>query len=138
MDNLEHWVRAITEEFYELVYRDEWLKLVFTIDQKTITAQQIDFMVVVLGGEKRYTGKGPADAHPHIFVDEEMWERRKALLVEAMRKVGSPEDLNARWPKIDNAFKLHIVMTDPAECKKRFFSDDLVVVPNPSEKSRAA
>jgi truncated hemoglobin YjbI len=45
MENLESWVKRVTEEFYELVYADEWLKHVFTIDQKVITSQQVDFMV---------------------------------------------------------------------------------------------
>ncbi len=138
MDDLEQWVRKITEEFYELVYQDEWLKLVFTIDQKIITAQQIDFMVGALGGEKRYGGKGPGEAHPHIFVDEEMWERRTELLLKAMTKVGAPEDITARWLKVDNAFKRHIVMKDPSECRKRYFSDEIIIVPNPRRRSRAA
>ncbi len=132
--DLESWVRIITEEFYELVYADEWLKQVFTIDQKVITSQQIDFMVGALGGEKRYGGKSPGDAHPHIFIDSEMWDLRESLLMKAMKKVGSPEELNARWIKIDLAFKRHIVMRDPSECQKRFFSDEVIVVPNQSRK----
>jgi truncated hemoglobin YjbI len=130
-ENLEYWVKKITEEFYELVYQDDWLKHVFTIDQKVITSQQIDFMVGALGGEKRYGGKSPGDAHPHIFVNEEMWQRREELLLLAMTKVGSPPELNAKWLKIDLAFKRHIVMTNPSECKKRFFSDELIIVPKP-------
>lgn len=131
IENLEYWVKKITEEFYELVYSDDWLKHVFTIDQKVITSQQIDFMVGALGGEKRYGGKSPGEAHPHIFVSEEMWQRREELLQLAMSKVGSPFELNAKWLKIDLAFKRHIVMKDPSECRKRFFSDDLIIVPRP-------
>jgi truncated hemoglobin YjbI len=134
MENLEYWVKRVTEEFYELVYADEWLKHVFTIDQKVITSQQVDFMVGALGGEKRYGGKSPADAHPHIFITEEMWERRESFLNDAMTRVGAPIDLRSRWFKIDLAFKKHIVMKDVSECKKRFFSDDLIVVSNPGKK----
>lgn len=137
IDNLEYWVKLITEEFYELVYADEWFKHVFTIDQKVITSQQIDFMVGALGGEKRYGGKSPGDAHPHIYIDEEMWERREALLQQAMKKVGSPEEINARWLKIDNAFKRLIITKDISEVRKRFFSDDLIIVPNPARKKAA-
>ena len=134
MENLEYWVKRITEEFYELVYNDEWLKHVFTIDQKVITSQQVDFMVAALGGEKRYGGKSPADAHPHIFVTEEMWQRRESLLNDAMIKVGAPQDLRLKWEKIDLAFKRHIVMKDESECKKRYFSDEVIVVPNPMRR----
>lgn len=134
MENLEYWVKRVTEEFYELVYTDEWLKYVFTVDQKVITSQQIDFMIGALGGEKRYGGKSPADAHPHIFVTEEMWERRESLLVDAMTKVGAPSELKSKWLKIDLAFKRHIVMNDPSQCKKRFFSDEIIQVANPFKK----
>lgn len=134
MDNLEYWVKRVTEEFYEIVYADEWLKNVFTIDQKVITSQQVDFMVGALGGEKRYGGKSPADAHPHIYVTEEMWERREGFLIQAMMKVGAPEELRTKWLKIDLAFKRHIVMKNPSECKKRFFSDEIINVENPARK----
>jgi len=134
MENLEYWVKKVTEEFYEIVYADEWLKHVFTIDQKIITSQQIDFMVDALGGERRYGGKSPADAHPHIFVTEEMWNRRESLLNDAMTKVGAPADLRSKWLKIDLAFKKHIVMKDESECRKRFFSDEIIVVYNPAKK----
>ena len=134
MENLEYWVKKVTEEFYELVYADEWLKHVFTIDQKIITSQQIDFMVGALGGEKIYGGKSPADAHPHIYVTEEMWNRREGLLNDAMIKVDAPIELRSKWLKIDLAFKKHIVMKDESECKKRFFSDEIIVVSNPAKK----
>ncbi len=134
MENLEYWVRRITEEFYEMVYADEWFKGIFTIDQKVITSQQIDFMVGALGGERRYGGKSPADAHPHIYITEEMWEKREGLLVQAMISVGAPQELRSKWLKIDLAFKRHIVMKDPSECRKRFFSDELIIVPNPEKK----
>lgn len=129
--NLEYWVRRISEEFYNLVYSDEWLKSVFKIDQKIITNQQIDFMVGALGGEKRYGGKSPGDAHPHIFINNEMWDRREFLLKQAMDKVGSPKNLNEKWLRIDMAFKRFIVMQEPSECKKRFFTDELIIVANP-------
>lgn len=137
MENLEFWVKRITEEFYELVYSDDWLKNVFTIDKEIITNQQIDFMVGALGGEKRYSGKSPADAHPHIFISEKMWERREALLQDAMQKVGAPHEFKQKWLKIDLAFKKHIVMNHPSECRKRFFSDELIIVSDPSEKKIA-
>lgn len=137
IENLEMWVRKITEEFYELVYKDEWLKLVFTIDQKVITNQQIDFMVGALGGEKRYGGKSPGDAHPHIYIDEEMWERRESLLKQAMKNVSSPEEINQKWLKIDQAFKRLIITGDISNVRKRFFSDELIIVPNPARKNAA-
>jgi hemoglobin len=138
INHLEIWVRKITEEFYDLVYQDEWLKLVFKIDQEVITSQQVDFMVGALGGEKRYGGKSPGDAHPHIYIYEEMWERREFLLKEAMKNVNSPEEINRKWLKIDEAFKHLIISSDITEVKKRFFTDEVIIVENPAHKKASA
>ncbi len=138
IDHLEIWVRKITEEFYDLVYQDEWLKLVFTIDQEVITNQQVDFMVGALGGEKRYGGKSPGDAHPHIYIDEQMWMRREFLLRQAMKNIGSPEEINEKWLKIDEAFKRLIISSDISEVKKRFFTDEVIIVENPAHKKALA
>jgi hypothetical protein len=51
-----------------------------------------------------------------------------------MTKVGAPADLRSKWLKIDLAFKKHIVMKDESECRKRFFSDEIIVVYNPAKK----
>jgi truncated hemoglobin YjbI len=132
---LENWIYKTTHEFYELVYRDSWLRDVFrVVDQAFITSQQTDFMLGLLGGPKRFSGRNAKDAHPHIFVDEEMWQYREDLLLKAMEKTGLPQDLRERWLRIDEAFKRSIVMNDPSECKGRFATDELIIVPNPNIK----
>lgn len=134
---LEHWITLATTEFYELVYKDEWLKDVFaSVPQDFITSQQIDFMVSLMGGPKRFSGRHAKDAHPHIYITEEMWEAREGLLKQAFKNVKCPEDLQEKWLKIDEAFKRHIVMTSPAQCEKRYPGDEIIIVPKP--KSRAA
>ncbi len=130
-------VFKVNYEFYELVYNHEWLKHIFVvIEQKIITSQQTDFMVQSFGGPKKYGGRTPDDAHPHIFVDEEMWQLREDLLKEAFVKTRCPEDICERWLKIDNAFKAAIIKKSPDECKKRYTMDEIINVPNP--KKRAA
>ncbi len=133
---MERWIRLVTTEFYEQVYRDEWLKDVFkVVDQKFITEQQVDFMLQAMSGIKRYRGRNPSDAHPHIFVNEEMWRLREKYLVRAFEKLDCPEDIRQRWLKIDEAFKAKIVMTDPAQCRRRFTHDELVIVPDPRKRA---
>jgi hemoglobin len=132
---LENWISRVSHEFYELVYKDQWFKDIFkVIKQEVITSQQIDFMVGAFGGAKRYAGRTPGDAHPHIFIDEETWQYREALLVQAFENVQCPESIRSKWLKIDNAFKKQIVMTDPAQCQKRYFTDEIIIVPNPRRK----
>ncbi len=131
-DDLIHWVTLVTTEFYELVYRDEWLSKVFeSVPKEFITLQQICFMVGLLGGPKKFSGRNAKDAHSHIYVTEEMWKVRENLLVQSFKEMQFPEDLSKLWLKIDEAFKSSIVMTDPSECKKRFTTDELIIVPPP-------
>jgi hemoglobin len=135
---LENWIFKTTHEFYELVYKDEWLKQVFqSIDQAFITSQQTDFMLGLLGGPKRFSGRNAKDAHPHIFINEEMWQHREDLLVTAMDRVGFPTDLREKWLRIDEAFKRSIVMTHPSECRARFTTDEIIIVAKPNAKKAA-
>jgi truncated hemoglobin YjbI len=135
-DQLIHWVTIASKEFYELVYKDEWLSQVFSlVEQNFITKQQTDFMLGLLGGPKLYSGRNASDAHPHIYVDEHMWQVRETLLNMAFDKIDFPDDLRKKWLKIDEAFKRSIVMQDPSQCKKRFTTDQLIIIPPPTKKA---
>lgn len=121
---------TVNNEFYDLVYQDEWFKHIFVvIDQKIITQQQTDFMVQSMGGPKRYGGRSPEDAHPHIYIDEEIWEHREALLKKAFIKRNAPEDIISRWLKIDEAFKKSMIKSSVHQCKKRYQTDEIIYVP---------
>lgn len=135
-NELEHWITLASKEFYELVYKDEWLSIVFKdVSKEFITAQQIDFMLGLFGGPKKYSGRNAKDAHPHIFITEAMWQHREALLKSAFQSVNMPSDLQIQWLKIDEAFKKSIVMKDPSECQKRTPTDELIIVyPPPMKK----
>ncbi len=131
-------VLNVNKAFYDQVYEHEWLKPVFkNIKQEIIETQQTDFIVGALGGPKRYGGRNPQDAHPHIYVDEDMWQLREDMLVKAFEKVNAPAWIRERWLKIDNAFKQAIIKKSPDECKKRYFTDEIIVVPNPKHKKSA-
>lgn len=126
-DQLFSLVKATNKAFYDRVYADAWLKdMFFMITQELIEAQQTDFMVGALGGPKRYSGRSPKDAHPHLFVTEEIWKRREEHLLAAFKEVSLPQDLADRWIRIDESFKRAIVKGSVDECKKRFFTDDII------------
>lgn len=128
-------VLKVNKAFYDRVYKDEWMSQVFAgVEQKFIELQQTDFIVGALGGPKRYSGRAPQDAHPHIFVDEAMWDLREQFLKEALEEVKAPDWLRDRWIKIDNAFKKAIVKKSPQDCKRRFTTDEIINVPNPRKK----
>jgi hemoglobin len=132
-------VSAVNKVFYDKIFKDPWLKEVFRgVDQDIISRQQTDFIVGALGGPKRYGGRSPGDAHPHIFIQEDMWQVRERLLKEAFVETKFPADLQDKWLKIDQAFKHRILKNSVSECKKRYTMDEIIVVPNPDKKKGVA
>lgn len=120
-------VQAINKKFYDLIYADPWLKTMFeVVAQEVIEVQQTDFMVGALGGPIRYCGRSPKDAHPHLYVTEEIWQRREAHLISAFEALNVDPNFSERWLKIDKAFKKAIVKNSVDECTKRFFTDEII------------
>jgi len=137
-DELYQMVFKVSEVFYEKLYNDPWLKDIFKIiKQDIITSQQTDFMVGNLGGPRKYCGRSPSDAHPHIYVDEEMWQLREKYLIEALSETGFPKDLGEKWLRIDQAFKSQIIKSSVSECTKRYKGDEIIFIPNPNSKKAA-
>lgn len=128
-DNLIELVKSINKKFYDLIYADPWLKSMFEIvPQEVIEAQQTDFMVGALGGPKMYCGRSPKDAHPHLYVTEEIWQRRETHLKAAFEALDVDLEFSEKWLKIDEAFKKAIVKNSIDECSKRFFTDDIISI----------
>lgn len=132
-DDLKKYITDATTEFYELVYKDTWFKKIFrNIEQEIITSQQIAFMVGVMGGPKEFCGRAPKDAHPQIWINEEIWDYRETLLKEAFKKVNTPSDIQEKWLKIDEAFKSVIINKGGiTECQGRWKTDPIIYEPMP-------
>ena len=132
-DEIKQYAARVNKVFYDAVFKDPWLSRVFAnVTQQHIEAQQTDFMVAALGGPKRFMGRNPSDAHAHIYITEEMWRLREKHLLAAFAATRFPDDLAKRWISIDEAFKGSIVKASPAECVKRFASDEIINHPNPA------
>lgn len=135
---LKEQLYRVNKAFYDRVYKDPWMSKIFrNITQEFITSQQTDFMLGAFGGPKNYAGRSPQDAHPHIFVDQEMWDLREKYLKEAMIEVGFPQDLSEKWIKIDEAFKKSILKNSVSDCTKRFTTDEIIYEPSPYKKKSA-
>ncbi len=132
-EELYNWVFKIADTFYDLVYKDVWFKKIFrNIEQDSITAQQTDFMVQNMGGPKRFSGRDAKDAHPQIWIDENIWNYREDLLKKAFKEVNAPAEICELWLKIDNAFKLSIINKGGVEeCVGRFKTDEIIYEPMP-------
>ena len=134
------WIRKVTTEFYELVYKDPWFSKIFSkVEQKIITSQQIDFMIQKFGGPKRFCGRSPKDAHPHVWVDQNIWDYREKLLLKACYKVGAPKNIIDKLIKIDEAFKEGIINHGgPEECHGRYKTEEIIYHPMPSHSKKAS
>jgi len=127
-------IHRIAKIFYDKAYDHPWLGLFFqNIPQVHIENQQTDFMMGPLGGPKTYMGRLPVPAHEHMFITEELFELRNTLLLESLQEAKAPPEVIEAWMKIDNAFKNRLVKKSRTECKKRYFTDEILDFENPGD-----
>lgn len=113
--------------FYEKLYAHSWIGKYFAgINKELITNQQSDFMGMLFGGPKIFSGRMPIDAHMHMMITEELFEVRHQLLRESLTesKINEPEF--SEWLAVDAAFKRILIKKSVDDCKKRFNTDDIV------------
>ena len=90
-------------------------------------------MQKVLGGENLYVGKAPPAAHMHILINEEIFQVRKNLLVEAFHEAQAKKEMIDKWLALDDSFKRVIFKDSAAQCKRRFTTDPILDFPNPNK-----
>ena len=113
--------------FYEKLYAHSWIGKYFEgINRELITNQQSDFMGMLFGGPKIFSGRMPIDAHMHMMITAELFEVRHGLLRESLAesKINEPEF--SEWLAVDAAFKRILIKKSVDDCKKRFNTDDIV------------
>ena len=119
--------------FYDKVYAHPWLGPFFEgHNQEAIEGRQTSFMAEKMGGPKDYMGKPPTSAHRQMYITEELFQVRKALLRESLEEFGLSEALIERWLRIDSAFKKQIVKESIEDFYKTTFPyEKRVIVPKP-------
>jgi hemoglobin len=123
---------------YDSIYADNWMKNYFQyVEQKHIEEQQTDFMTKFMGGGEVFSGRMPAFAHEHVYIDLELYEYRHNLLIQALKEANIPEDLRKEWLNLDLSFKKAIIKKDVSQCKKRYATDhDVLVFENPANQTK--
>lgn len=133
------YLAKVVRKFYDKVYAHPWLKFYFkNTPQQHIENQQIDFMIGALGGPRVYMGRNPKDAHPHIFITEDVFEIRNELLIDALREERASEVLIERWLQIEVVFKNSIIKTSLMQCQGRYKTDEILVFDNPLKNKKVA
>lgn len=113
--------------FYEKLYAHSWIGKYFEgINRELITNQQSDFMGMLFGGPKIFSGRMPIDAHMHMMISEELFEVRHGLLRESLTESKIAEPEFSEWLAVDAAFKRILIKKSIDDCKKRFNTDDIV------------
>ncbi len=125
-------LQRVHKVFYDKLYEHPWLKHFFDgVPRSHIEDQQTDFIAQCMGGPEEYQGRMPVHAHSHLFITDELFELRHSMLDASIRECGVPDDLRARWLKIDHAFKRRLVKASPDECVGRYRTEAIRVVPKP-------
>ena len=113
--------------FYDKLFADPWLKQFFAgIDQKIIESQQSDFFSRLTGGPSVFSGRMPIDAHQHMFITEELFDHRHALLRASLEEAQIPDKERTQWLNIDLAFKKVLIKSSVDDCKKRYNTDEIL------------
>ena len=138
-DILRSRLKKFAKCFYDKIYADPWIGKFFQdIDQEIIESQQVDFLQGAVGGRKVYSGKLPIPAHMHMYITDELFELRNQFVLEAIKEVGVPEELAEKILRVDEAFKKGLVKASVGQCEKRFFTDELLIIPKPSSYKKAS
>lgn len=93
-------------------------------------SQQSDFMMRQMGGPSIYGGRMPADAHIHLFITQEHFELRQALLEESLIECGIPREARTEWLRRDRMFERAIVKPSIDKCAKRYTMDEIITAPD--------
>jgi len=102
--------------FYDKVYAHPWLGQFFADhNQEAIERRQTLFMAEKMGGDVNYFGKGMKMAHRAMYITQELFDIRQALLAESLVEASVPDELAQRWLKLDSAFQRQIIKPSIAD-----------------------
>lgn len=102
--------------FYDKVYAHPWLGRFFEgHDQEAIENRQTTFMGLKMGGDVTYMGKEPRSSHRALYINDELFDLRTAILRESLEEAGVRPDLIERWIALDGSFRGQIVKDSIAD-----------------------
>ncbi|MCB0413293.1 MAG: group 1 truncated hemoglobin [Bdellovibrionales bacterium] len=132
-------VQKVNDIFYDKVYDHPWLSQYFSaVTKEIISKQQTAFIIGAIGGPKNFSGRIPAQAHPHMFITNELFDLRKSLLIQSLEEAKAPEALREAWLKIDESFRGVIVKKSTTDCSPRWSTDPILNFPNPRSSYKKA
>ncbi|ESP88547.1 group I truncated hemoglobin [Candidatus Halobonum tyrrellensis] len=86
-------VEAVVDDFYDRVLADEHLVDFFDgMDMVELRAHQVQFISSVAGGPVDYSGAEMREAHDHLDIDDDDFDRVATHLEAALRENGVGDD----------------------------------------------
>jgi truncated hemoglobin YjbI len=107
-------LRAILEDFYDKVYRDERLAPFFhRVTKDHAIGKQYAFLADLFTGRHDYFGLKPFNAHHWMVISDELFDYRERLICDVMRKHGLSEEHVRRWTALHELFRREMVKSAP-------------------------
>ena len=87
-------IDVAVDRFYERVVADPELAPFFApVDMRRLRAHQKAFLAMALGGPRRYAGRGLAEAHRHLAIDDHHVDLVAGHLAAVLAGLGVPPAL---------------------------------------------
>ena len=126
-------LQRVHQLLYSKLFAHPWLKGFFiNTKREVVESQQNDFWASLMGGPSRYGGRSPRDAHVHMYLPAEVFALRHELLGEALKEAGVAPELREKWLSLDAGFERAIVNKSPDECRGRYRTEKVIIVPRPA------
>jgi len=107
-------LRAILEDFYDKVYRDEHLAPFFhRVTKDHAIGKQYAFLADLFTGRHDYFGLKPFNVHHWMVISDELFDYRERLICDVMRKHGLSEEHVRRWTALHELFRREMVKSAP-------------------------
>lgn len=107
----ENTLRTILQDFYRRMSNDILIGFFFTDkDIQAIAEKQLGFLMVAMGIQSKFNGKGPAQAHmelPPILTGH--FDRRLVILRETLEAHGVGSKEIQTWLEFEEAFRAVVV-----------------------------
>ena len=127
-------LQKVHKIFYYKIYAHDWLQKFFEgHDQKVIEDKQSSFMAEKMGGPDIYPGKEIKMVHEAMYITQELFDIRHALLDDSLKEACLEKTLRERWLRIDSAFMQQIIK----DSVESMYSNDWkykkpIIIPNPA------
>lgn len=110
-------LRAIIHDFVDEMVADPMIGFFFRgVDVHRLRDKEYEMTARFLGAKIPYTGKGLREAHaPHPIMGGQ-FDRRRQILLEAMRRHGVPPDVEAAWLAHVDALRAVVTRDARGEC----------------------